>query len=50
MRLGYLLAELQAESDRAVARNEIRFALELNPLDARIRELAEQLGVDPDSL
>ncbi len=46
----YLLAELQARSDRAVARNEIRFALELNPLDARIQALAERLGVDPESL
>jgi hypothetical protein len=43
----YLLAELQAHSDRAVARNEIRVALELNPLDARIQALAERLGVDP---
>ena len=32
----YLLAELQAESDPAAARNEIRVALELNPLDARV--------------
>ncbi len=45
----YLLAELQARSDRAVARNEIRVALELNPLDARIQALATRLGVDPAS-
>jgi O-antigen ligase len=41
----YLLAELQAKTDRAVARNEIRVALELNPLDAQVRALAEDLGV-----
>ena len=41
----YLLAELQVRTDPAVARNEIRLALELNPLDPNIRELAGQLGV-----
>ena len=41
----YLLAELQATTNRAVARNEIRVALELNPLDAQIQDLALRLGV-----
>ena len=41
----YLLADLQADTHPAVARNEIRVALELNPLDANIRNLAERLGV-----
>jgi hypothetical protein len=45
----YLLADLHADSDRLVARNEIRVALELNPLDQRVRELAEELGVDPET-
>jgi hypothetical protein len=43
----YLLAELQTTSNRAVARNEIRIALELNPLDARVQALAARLGLDP---
>jgi tetratricopeptide (TPR) repeat protein len=46
----YLLAELQARTDRAVARQEIRFALERNPLDARIQARAERRGVAPESL
>ncbi len=46
----YLLAELQARSNPAVARNEIRVALELNPLDAQIQALATRLGVDPAAL
>jgi O-antigen ligase len=41
----YLLAELQATSNPAVARNEILVALDLNPLEARIHALAERLGV-----
>jgi hypothetical protein len=41
----YLLADLHAHTDRAAARNEIRIALELNPLDAQIHALAERLGV-----
>ncbi len=41
----YLLADLQRETHPAVARNEIRVALELNPLDANIRDLATRLGV-----
>ena len=46
----YLLAELQQDSDRLVARNEIRVALELNPLSEPVLELAAELGVDPASL
>ena len=45
----YLLAQLQARTDLARARDEIRIALELNPLDATIHELAEQLGLDPET-
>lgn len=41
----YFLAALQAETDRAEAREEIRLALELNPLDARVRALARKLGL-----
>jgi hypothetical protein len=46
----YLLAELQADSNPAVARNEIRAALELNPLSRPVRALARRLGVDPETL
>ena len=45
----YLLAELQADTDRLVARNQIRVALELNPLSEPARKLATDLGVDPDT-
>ncbi len=43
----YLLAELLAKTDPAAARDEIRTALELNPLSQPARSLARQLGVDP---
>lgn len=43
----YLLAELQAERSPRLARTEIRVALELNPLDSRVGELATDLGIDP---
>jgi tetratricopeptide (TPR) repeat protein len=46
----YLLAQLQAKSDLAAARNEIRIALELNPLATRVQALAKRLGVDPETL
>ncbi|HEY8001053.1 MAG TPA: O-antigen ligase family protein [Solirubrobacterales bacterium] len=46
----YLLAQLQAKTDLAAARNEIRVALELNPLGTRVQSLAERLGVDPETL
>jgi O-antigen ligase len=45
----YLLADLERSEDPAMARNEIRVALELDPLGARIRSLAERLGLDPDA-
>jgi len=41
----YLLAELQLRSDRAAARDQIRQALSLNPLDPQIRALARKLDV-----
>ena len=41
----YLLAELLMRSDRAAAREQIRQALELNPLDVQIQALAKQLQV-----
>jgi tetratricopeptide (TPR) repeat protein len=41
----YLLADMQQESDPAVARREIATALELNPLSDRVRTLARRLGV-----
>jgi tetratricopeptide (TPR) repeat protein len=43
----HLLAGLLARSDPPAAREQIRLALELNPLGARSRALAEQLGVEP---
>jgi tetratricopeptide (TPR) repeat protein len=43
----YLLAELLAETDRAAAREEIRLALEQNPLQPLVRVLARELGVKP---
>jgi len=46
----YLLAELQADTNRAVARDEILIALELNPIEEKVRTLARRLGIDPDSL
>jgi O-Antigen ligase len=44
----YLLARLQTDSDRAAAREEIALALELNPIETKVRALARRLGVDPD--
>jgi hypothetical protein len=41
----YRLAELVADDNPALARSEIRAALELNPLDARVNALAKRLGV-----
>lgn len=43
----YRLAELQAETKPLLARNQIRAALELNPLAPEIRRLAKDLGLDP---
>ena len=43
----YLLAKLEANSDRAAARQEILLALELNPRSAEVKALARRLGVDP---
>ena len=45
----YLLAELLARSDPSQAREQIRTALELNPLAFNVRALARSLGVDPKS-
>ncbi|MGH2952403.1 MAG: O-antigen ligase family protein [Solirubrobacterales bacterium] len=41
----FLLALLQSESEPRVARREAARALELNPLDERVRGLAERLGL-----
>jgi hypothetical protein len=46
----YLLADMQAKGNPRVARNEIRVALELNPLSDRVQALARQLGVNPATL
>lgn len=43
----YLLAETLADDDPSAARDEIRLALELNPLSDRVQALAARLGVDP---
>jgi tetratricopeptide (TPR) repeat protein len=43
----YRLAELQADTQPLLARNQIRAALELNPLAPEIRRLAKELGLDP---
>jgi hypothetical protein len=43
----YLLAELSAPDDPARAREQIRIALQLNPLDRTIAALADELGVRP---
>ena len=45
----YLLAELLMRSDRAAAREQIRQALELNPLDVQIQALAKQAPGRPSS-
>lgn len=41
----YLLASLHAESDRQTARAEISRALELNPMNEQVRQLAKRLRV-----
>ena len=41
----FLLAELYADSNPLLARNEARIALELNPRSARVQDLADELGV-----
>jgi hypothetical protein len=41
---------MQAKGNPRVARNEIRVALELNPLSDRVQALARQLGVNPATL
>lgn len=43
----YLLAELNAPSDPALAREQIAVALALNPLDPEVRRLARRLGAEP---
>ena len=43
----YRLAELRMETNPTLARNEIRVALEHNPLDPNVRRLATRLGLDP---
>jgi tetratricopeptide (TPR) repeat protein len=45
----YRLAELRADDNPTLARNEIRVALELNPIDANVRRLATRLGLDPET-
>lgn len=45
----YRLAELRLETNPTLARNEVRVALEHNPLDANVRRLAKRLGLDPDA-
>ncbi len=45
----YRLAELRLDRNQTLARNEVRVALELNPLDANVRGLAQRLGLDPDA-
>lgn len=42
----YLLAELNASADPALAREQVALALELNPLDPEVRRLARRLGVE----
>jgi hypothetical protein len=43
------LAELWTDSNRTLARNEIRVALEHNPNDPNVRRLATKLGLDPEA-
>jgi hypothetical protein len=45
----FLLARLQLHNDPAEARRELQTALELNPLETRVRDLAKTLGVTPES-
>ena len=46
----FLLAELYADSNPLLARNEARIALELNPRSERVQDLAAELGVVAESL
>jgi hypothetical protein len=46
----YLIAQLEADRNQGLAQNEIRVALELNPLDAKVRQLATQLGIPRSEL
>jgi hypothetical protein len=46
----YLIAELEAKSNPGLAQNEIRVALELNPLDPQVRQLAGKLGIPESQL
>jgi hypothetical protein len=43
----YRLAELVADENPALAETEIATALELNPLDPKVRALATRLGLEP---
>ena len=46
----YLIADLESEANPGLARNEIRVALELNPLDLKVRALAGRLGIPESQL
>jgi tetratricopeptide (TPR) repeat protein len=46
----YLIAQLEATDNPGLAQNEIRVALELNPLDAKVRQLAIRLGIPKSEL
>lgn len=46
----YLIAQLEATRNPGLAQNEIRVALELNPLDAKVRQLATRLGIPKSEL
>jgi O-antigen ligase len=46
----YRLAELTREENPEFAREQISEALALNPIDRRVRALAERLGVEPEPL
>ncbi len=46
----YLIADLESETNPGIARNEIRVALELNPLDLKVRRLAGELGIPESQL
>jgi tetratricopeptide (TPR) repeat protein len=46
----YRLAELTRADNPEFAREQILAALALNPIDRRVRALAERLGVQPEPL
>jgi tetratricopeptide (TPR) repeat protein len=46
----FLIAQLEATRNPGLAQNEIRVALELNPLDAKVRALATRLGIPRSEL